>query len=171
MPNQVTPQQKIEAAKRRNAAQRREAGYAPDPGEEVAPDDQREAVVRRVETSDRRPPQRPAQAQPGRYGGQPAAEPFKPYGTDELVVEYEGGEFLVTPWVLDDWDDVEAQAEGRGPKNEAEEIIGTIRALFDHDPARYQGLKQHIRDVHGYVSGNLMLGFIAEVRRVAEQGN
>lgn len=164
----LTPQQKKAAAARRNSTQRREAGYAPEPGEDDLGDDR---PVRRVETGDRLPPQRSQQAQPGQYGGQPVAEPFKPYGTDELVVEYEGGEFLVTPWVLDDWEDVEAQAEGRGPANEAQEILQTVKALLGNEPDRYDGLKQHIRAVHGYVSGNLMLGFIAECRRVAEQGN
>lgn len=166
---QLTPQQKKAAAARRNSAQRAEAGYAPEPGEDDLPVD--DLPVRRVEVGDRLPPQRSQQAQPGQYGGQPASEPFKPYGFDELVVEYEGGEFLVTPWVLDDWDDVEAQAEGRGPANEAQEIVSTIKSLLGDDPDRYVGLKQHIRAVHGYVSGNLMLGFIAEVRKVAERGN
>ena len=55
--------------------------------------------------------------------------------------------------------------------HEAQEIVSTIKSLLGDDPDRYAGLKQHIRSVHGYVSGNLMLGFIAEVRKVAEQGN
>lgn len=160
---QLTPQQKKDAARRRNAAARRELSTA-DNAE--AEESTRDEQVYRV-PADRKRPQRPAPA--GEYGG-PAARPrFVALGSESIVIEYEGADWLVNPSALDDWEDVENALNETQPKSELQDIYDTIMRVFEGDRGRYTDLKEHLRDRYGYVSANLMLGFVDTVRTEAEK--
>lgn len=162
---QLTPQQKKDAARRRNAAARRELSTA-DNAE--AEESTRDEQVYRV-PADRK---RPQQDQPYRgtgYGG-PAARPrFVALGSESIVIEYEGADWLVNPSALDDWEDVENALSETQPKSELQDVYDTIMRVFEGDRGRYSDLKEHLRDRYGYVSANLMLGFVDTVRTEAEK--
>lgn len=160
---QLTPQQKKDAARRRNAAARRELSTA-DNAE--AEESTRDEQVYRV-PADRKRAQQPARA--GEYGGPTARPRFVALGNESIVVEYEGADWLVNPAALDDWEDVENALSETQPKSELQDIYDTIMRVFEGDHERYLTLKEHLRSIYGYVSANLMIGFVQQVRTEAEK--
>lgn len=161
---QLTPEQKRQAARKRNAAAR--ANLNADAAREA--DEATADEVHRLPADHRE--RNPRKAEAGQYGGPPGRPRFVAYGTDTILVEYEGRDWAVNPMVLDSWDDFmdddQRPMDDLSIKAEARRLIF---ALFEDDRARVAELVNYLRDVYGYVSTNLLLGFLDEARREAEK--
>lgn len=164
---QMTPQQKKSQAARRNAAARARLS---EEGTEGAEDAERatEGEVYRMAPEDRRQGRR---AEAGQYNGPRARPRAVAFGTEQIVVPFEGRDWLIDPSPLDNWDDLEDFADEDAEMDEkrgAREAVSSVRALFGGDPDRWAEFKDHLRDRYGYVSRNLVFEFLAIAREEAE---
>ena len=81
-------------------------------------------------------------------------------------MEFDGFIYSVDPSVLDDWELLEAEADG---VLEEMSLIDQYRAMLGD--AGYQELKANVRETYGYVSGRIMGGFMAAVQDQVDSGN
>lgn len=160
---QMTPEQKKAAAKRRNAAARARVN------DDAAQDAEQatEGEVYRMPADHR---SRAASTQEGQYRGPRARPRAVAFGSESLVITYEGADWVVNPAPLDNWEDLE-QLDGAKEMDEitaARDAVRTLKALFDNDEQRYTEFKDYLRDKYGYVSRNLVFEFVQVVREEAE---
>ena len=130
-------------------------------GEVITPRQKLEA--RRAENADRglapRRPQDRLRAQKRK-----AFEPLP----ETLEVEFEGFVYEVDPSILDDWELLEAEADGT---LEEQSLPDRYRAMLGDDG--YEELKANLRaaDPRGRLSARLMASFMERVQEELQEGN